>query len=92
MVTKVLVDTLKDEKLSIKKKQTYIENLDLSYSDIFELINIFKYENSMSLLLYSFISYDDSKFTSKLNYKNRKQNTKNKQKQMKIRRYKNDKY
>ncbi len=92
MVTKVLVDTLKDEKLSIKKKKTYIENLDLPYSDIFELINIFKYENSMSLLLYSFISHDDSKFASKLNYKNRKQNTKNKQKQMKIRRYKNDKY
>jgi hypothetical protein len=41
MVTKVLVDTLKDEKLSIKKKRIYIENLNLPYSDIFELISIF---------------------------------------------------
>ena len=45
MVTKVLVDTLKDEKLSIKKKRIYIENLNLPYSDIFELISIFKYSN-----------------------------------------------
>ncbi len=87
MVTKVLVDTLKDEKLSIKKKKTYIENLDLSYSDIFELISIFKYEQSISSLLYGFVYYDDSKFIGKLDYKMRKQNTKDKQKKMKIRRY-----
>lgn len=87
MVTKVLVDTLKDEKLSIKKKRIYIENLNLPYSDIFELISIFKYEQSISSLLYSFVYYNDSKFIGKLDYKMRKQNTKDKQKKMKIRRY-----
>ncbi len=87
MVTKVLVDTLKDEKLSIKKKRRYIENLNLPYSDIFELISIFKYEQSISSLLYSFVYYNDSKFIGKLDYKMRKQNTKDKQKKMKIRRY-----
>ena len=87
MVTKVLVDTLKDEKLSIKKKRIYIENLNLPYSDIFELISIFKYEQSISSLLYDFVYYNDSKFIGKLDYKMRKQNTKNKQKKMKIRRY-----
>ena len=87
MVTKVLVDTLKDEKLSIKKKRIYIENLNLTYSDIFELISIFKYEQSISSLLYSFVYYNDSKFIGKLDYKMRKQNTKDKQKKMKIRRY-----
>lgn len=87
MVTKVLVDTLKDEKLSIKKKRICIENLNLPYSDIFELISIFKYEQSISSLLYSFVYYNDSKFIGKLDYKMRKQNTKDKQKKMKIRRY-----
>lgn len=87
MVTKVLVDTLKDEKLSIKKKRIYIENLNLPYSDIFELISIFKYEQSISSLLYDFVYYNDSKFIGKLDYKMRKQNTKDKQKKMKIRRY-----
>ena len=72
MVTKVLVDTLKDEKLSIKKKRIYIENLNLPYSDIFELISIFKYEQSISSLLYSFVYYNDSKFIGKLDYKMRK--------------------
>lgn len=92
MITNVLIDTLKDERLSMEKKKIYMKNLDLPYSDIFKLKDIFEYDNGINYMLYSFVCYEDSNFIGKLDYKNRKQKTKEKQRKMKIRRYDYDKY
>ena len=92
MVTNALINTIKDERLSIENKRLYLQNLDFQYSDIFRLIDIFEYETSMDLLFLSFICFEDSKFIGKLDYKNRKQRTKEKERKMRMRRYNYDKY
>ena len=74
MVTKVLIDFLEDENTNINLKYQYIRNLNLSYSDIFELMEKFKYDDIVYNLLKSFVSYSDSKIIHKI----RKQETKRK--------------
>lgn len=88
MVTKLLIDSLKDENTSIKFKYQYIRNLKLSYSDIFELMEKFKYDDTVYNLLKSFVSYSDSKITNEI----RKQETKRKKarKQKRIRQIRRD--
>ena len=47
MVTQVLIDYLKDENVDIKKKKLYLERLNLQYSDIFKLKEIFNYDRNL---------------------------------------------
>lgn len=88
MVTKVLIDFLEDENTNINLKYQYIRNLNLSYSDIFELMEKFKYDDIVYNLLKSFVSYSDSKIIHKI----RKQETKRKKagKQKRIRQIRRD--
>lgn len=88
MVTKVLIDFLEDENTNINLKYQYIRNLNLSYSDIFELMEKFKYDDIVYNLLKSFVSYSDSKIIHKI----RKQETKRKKarKQKRLRQIRRD--
>lgn len=92
MVTEVLIEYLKDENVDIKKKKAYIEVLNLSYSELFELKEMFSYDNKLYQVLHGFIYYKDSNFKGKINYQNRK--IKNRQKQRKMRQgeIRNDKH
>ena len=72
MITQVLVDYLRDENVSTEKKRLFVERLDLQYSDLFRLKEIFSYDGKVNRMLHGFIYYHDSNFESKINYQNRK--------------------
>lgn len=82
MITQVLVDYLKDENVSIEKKGLFVERLDLQYSDLFRLKEIFSCDGRVNRMLYCFIYYHDNNFESKINYQNRKKKNNAKQKRM----------
>ena len=83
MVTNLLIDYLKDESVSIKKKKIYLERLNLPYSDLFMLKDMFEYDSKLYQVLHGLIYYDDSGFKEKINYQNNKRKNGSKQKQMK---------
>lgn len=83
MVTQVLIDYLKDENVDIKKKKIYLESLNLQYSDLFKLKEIFEYNESLYQLLHGMSFYRDSSFNSKITSQNRKRKDRTKQKRMK---------
>ena len=66
MVTQILIDYLKDESINIDLKYKYIDNLKLSYSDLFELIELFKYDDKICGLLTRFTYYNDDKLNNKV--------------------------
>lgn len=66
MVTKVITDYLDDSNISLKQKFEYIKRLDLPYSDIFELMELYKWDYDISHMLSPFVSYQDSKANNKI--------------------------
>lgn len=79
MITQTLIDFLKDERVDLKKKKLYLERLDLQYSDIFKLKEIFEYDRKLYQVLHGLVYYQDSIFYNKISYKNRKMKTNKKQ-------------
>ncbi len=92
MVTQTLIDFLKDEKTDINLKYKYIDNLKLSYSDLFELIELFKYENKICGLLQRFTYYNDDRLNNMVNAQKSKSRNSIKQKNIKRRRMNNGKH
>lgn len=83
MITQPLLDYLKDENVDIKKKKIYLERLNLQYSDLFKLKEIFEYDRKLYQILHGLTYYRDSNFKGKINYQNRKKKNNTKQKQIK---------
>lgn len=83
MVTNTLVEYLQDETNSKQNKYEYIRRLNLNYTDLFYLLDIFKYDDSVYPLLRSFVSYEDSKTTFKIKAQQRKNRNSLKQKRIK---------
>lgn len=92
MVTQVLIDYLKDETVDIKKKKLYLERLNLKYSDLFKLKEIFEYDRRLYQILHGMSFYRDDKFNGKLNYQNRKKKNNAKQKRIRKGKNKDDKH
>ena len=69
MVTKVITDYLDDPSKDLNKKYEFIKGLDLPYSDVFMLIELYKWDYNIYHMLCPFVSYHDSK----LDYKIRKE-------------------
>jgi len=90
MITQVLIDYLKDENIDIKKKKLYLERLNLQYSDIFKLKEIFNYDRRLYQILHGLTYYRDSNFNGKINYQNRKRRNNRKQRRIKKGKGKND--
>ena len=72
MVTNVIIDYLNDDKNSAKNKYEYIRRLNLNYTDLFELLEIFKYNDTVYSLLRPFVSYEDNKLSVKIETQKRK--------------------
>lgn len=89
MVTDVLINYLKDENVDMKMKYAYLERLKLSYSDLFELLEIFKYEDKIVQLISPFVSYGDSKSDAKI--RKQQKDIKNRIKQKKMKRVRREK-
>lgn len=83
MVTNVIIDYLNDDKNSVKNKYEYIRRLNLNYTDLFELLEIFKYNDSVYCLLRPFVSYEDNKLSVKIESQKRKRKKSFKQKRIK---------
>lgn len=92
MVTQTLIDFLKDEKTDINLKYKYIDNLKLSYSDLFELIELFKYENKICGLLQRFTYYNDDKLNNKVRLQKSEYKRSVRYKNSRKRRISNDKH
>lgn len=67
MVTKVLLDYLDDRNVDKHKKYLYLESLDLSYSDLFELMDIYRHDADIYIMLHALVSYNSDKFSASLN-------------------------
>ena len=83
MVTNSLVEYLQDETNSKQNKYEYIRRLNLNYTDLFYLLDIFKYDDAVYSLLRPFVSYEDSKTTFKIEAQKRKNKNSLKQKRIK---------
>ena len=83
MVTQTLLDYLKDENVDINKKRMYLERLNLQYSDLFKLKEIFEYDRNLYQILHGLTFYRDGNFQGKLRYQNKKRKNGVKQKKMK---------
>ena len=71
MTTKALEDVLKDDSLSHERKFDILKQAKLSYSVIFELQEIFKYDNEIFNMLSYFTYYQDNRLDSKLSLQNK---------------------
>lgn len=89
MITKVITDYLDDENVSLEKKYQFIKNLNLSYGDIFKLMEIYKWDYNIKNMLSPFIYYSDSKFNDKLKKQNTKYKRNRKNKNMRFMRSEN---
>ena len=67
MVTKVLLDYLDDRNVDKHKKYLYLESLDLSYSDLFELMDIYRHDADIYIMLHALVSYNSDRFFASLN-------------------------
>ena len=83
MVTKTLIEFLKDDKNSRIKKYEFLKSLDLCYSDLFELRELFKYDEEVYPMLYSLTSYQDNKISHSVIKQETKRKNAVKQKKMK---------
>ena len=83
MITNVLLDYLDDEKVSKSKKYEYLQRLNISYSDIFTLMDIYKYDTDIYTMLHALVSYNSNRFYASLNKHDNKMRTHIKIKKMK---------
>lgn len=75
MITKIILDYLDDGNVAIEKKRELIRNCKLNMSDIFTLMDRYKYENdSVYRMLNAFIIYEDDKLKHKIKKQNRDNN------------------
>ncbi len=92
MINDVLINFLSDKKIDIKRKKLYLERLNLSYSDIFELKQIFAYDEKLYQVLHGLTYFVDSAFYAKLEYQNNKIKKRKAQKRLRKEKNKNDKH
>lgn len=71
MVTSVITNYLEDKEVDKNKKLLLLERLELNYSDIIYLFELYKYETEIERLLKSIYSFEDSKLTAKIKKQNR---------------------
>ena len=74
MVTSVITNYLEDKLVDKNKKVLLLERLELNYSDIIYLLDLYKYETEIERLLKSIYSFEDSKLTAKIRKQNRDMN------------------
>ena len=72
MVTDVMLDYLDNESVSIEKKREFIKNCNLNMSDIFTLMDRYKYENnSVYRMLNAFVMYNDNRLHEQIKKQNK---------------------
>ena len=74
MVTKVITDYLDDPSKDLNQKYEFIKRLDLPYSDIFALIELYKWDYNITHMLSPFVAYSDSKLDSRIKKDNKEKN------------------
>ena len=90
MITKVITDYLDNPNIDLNKKYEYIRKLKLSYSDIFKLIELYKWDYNICHMLSPFVSYKDSKMEYKMK-KEIKEDNQRKRRQRKIKKLRSEK-
>ncbi len=72
MISKVMLDYLDSENVPIEKKREYIKNCNLNLSDMFSLMDRYKYENDlMHRMINSLIIFEDDKLKNKIKKQNK---------------------
>ena len=72
MITKIILDYLDDENVSIEKKREFIKNCNLNLSDIFSLMDKYRLKNdSVYRMLNAFVYYQDDKLNNKIKKQNK---------------------
>ena len=74
MVTSVITNYLEDKEVDSDKKVLLLERLELNFSDIIYLLDLYKYETEIEKLLKSIYNFEDSKLTAKIKKQNRDMN------------------
>ena len=75
MITKIILDYLDDENVSIEKKREFIKNCNINMSDIFSLMERYRLKNdSVYRMLNAFVYYNDDKLNNKIKKQNRDNN------------------
>ena len=72
MITQKIIDYLRDKESSVKDKKQCIEELNLQYSEIFDLKDMFRDYTDVNRLLHSFVYYEDNKFIQKTKGRSKK--------------------
>ncbi len=89
MITNTLICFLQDDNVSVAKKYEFLKKLNLCYSDIFSLMQRFKYNNELYPMLHSLISYCDNNMEHEIKKQEEKRKRAIKQRKIKqIRRVK----
>ena len=86
MITNVIIDFLKNKDISQENKNKFIRNLDLSYSDIFELKELFACDYQVHAILHDLSYYRNSKFEEQMKKYKREEQKVKKIKRMKMKR------
>lgn len=86
MITNVVIDYLKNKDVPQENKSKFLHNLNLSYSDIFELKEFFGYDYQVHATLHDLSYYRDSKFEEKMKKHRREEQRIQKIKRMKKKR------
>ena len=74
MITKIILDYLDDENVSIEKKREFIKNCNFNMSDIFSLMDRYRLKNdSVYRMLNAFVYYNDDKLNNKIKKQNKEQ-------------------
>lgn len=74
MITKIILDYLDDENVSIEKKREFIKNCNINMSDIFSLMERYRLKNdSVYRMLNAFVYYNDDKLNNKIKKQNKEQ-------------------
>ena len=71
MTAQVMADILNDDNISHEKKFDMLKEANLSYSVVFELQEIFKYNNEIFNMLSYFTFYNDNRLDTKINLQNK---------------------
>ena len=71
MTTDAIEDILKDNTIDHDKKFNILKQANLSYSKIFKLQEIFKYDNEIYTMLSYFTFYRDNRLDTKVNLQNK---------------------
>ena len=72
MITQKIIDYLKDKEIPVQDKKQFIEKLNLQYSEIFALKDMFRDYTDVNRLLHSFVYYEDNRFIQKTKGRSRK--------------------